>query len=78
MIVKLKSSRRFVCSSTVQYYHQCVHCSITVELYIAPNNSYGRQDEAGNWDGLIGELVSHRADFGVGGILITAEVGTCG
>ena len=42
-------------------------------MYIAPDGTYGQPDEAGNWNGLVGELVNRRADMGIGAISVMAE-----
>jgi len=47
--------------------------NIEYELYMAPDGTYGQADEAGNWDGLVGELVNRRADMGIGAISVMAE-----
>ena len=40
---------------------------------MVPDGQYGEQDEAGNWNGIIGELVNRRADIGLGAISVMAE-----
>ena len=40
---------------------------------MAPDGLYGEQDEQGNWNGVIGELVNRRADIGLGAISVMAE-----
>ena len=43
------------------------------ELYLAPDGEYGEKDEAGNWNGVVGELVSGRADIGLAALNVMAE-----
>ena len=46
---------------------------LAFELYEVPDARYGLQDEdTGLWNGVIGELVDHTADIGIGAISITA------
>ena len=40
---------------------------------MAPDGQYGEEDENGNWNGVIGELVNMRADIGLGAISVMAE-----
>ena len=46
------------------------------EIYEAPggHRAYGRRNEKGEWDGLIGELVNKKADFALGAISVMAEL----
>ncbi|XP_016422646.1 glutamate receptor ionotropic, delta-2 isoform X1 [Sinocyclocheilus rhinocerous] len=43
------------------------------EIYVAPDHKYGSQQADGTWNGLIGELVSKRADVGLSALTITPE-----
>ncbi|XP_062398953.1 LOW QUALITY PROTEIN: glutamate receptor ionotropic, delta-2 [Sardina pilchardus] len=43
------------------------------EIYVAPDHKYGIQQADGTWNGLIGELVSKRADVGLSALTITPE-----
>ena len=47
--------------------------SFEYELYMAPDGQYGEQDEFGNWNGIMGELVNRKADIGIGAITMLAE-----
>ena len=47
--------------------------SFEYELYMAPDGQYGEQDENGNWNGIMGELVNRKADIGLGAISVMAE-----
>ena len=40
---------------------------------MAPDGQYGEQDENGNWNGIMGELVNRKADIGLGAISVMAE-----
>ena len=40
---------------------------------MAPDGLYGEQDELGNFNGLIGELVNRKADIGLGAISVMNE-----
>ena len=40
---------------------------------MAPDGQYGEQDENGNWNGIMGELVNRKADIGIGAIKMLAE-----
>uniref|UniRef100_H3DJN3 Glutamate receptor n=1 Tax=Tetraodon nigroviridis TaxID=99883 RepID=H3DJN3_TETNG len=43
------------------------------EIYVAPDHKYGSLQPDGQWNGLIGELVSKRADVGLSALTITPE-----
>ena len=43
------------------------------EIYVAPGNKYGEMDENEEWDGLVGELVNHRADVAFAAVSVMAE-----
>ena len=47
--------------------------SFEYELYMAPDGQYGEQDENGNWNGIMGELVNRKADIGIGAITMLAD-----
>ena len=40
---------------------------------MAPDGQYGEQDENGNWNGIMGELVDRKADIGIGAITMLAD-----
>ena len=40
---------------------------------MAPDGQYGEQDENGNWNGIMGELVNRKADIGIGAITMLAD-----
>ncbi|XP_078376095.1 glutamate receptor 4-like isoform X2 [Oculina patagonica] len=41
------------------------------EIYPSPDGLYGAKTENGTWDGIIGELISKRAEIGLSGLTIT-------
>ncbi|XP_062241060.1 glutamate receptor ionotropic, delta-2 [Platichthys flesus] len=43
------------------------------EIYVAPDHKYGSMQPDGQWNGLMGELVSKRADVGLSALTITPE-----
>ncbi|XP_056300418.1 glutamate receptor ionotropic, kainate 3 [Pseudoliparis swirei] len=43
----------------------------TYEIRLVPDGRYGSQDEKGQWNGMIRELIEHRADFAVAPLTIT-------
>ncbi|XP_060927688.1 glutamate receptor ionotropic, delta-2 [Limanda limanda] len=43
------------------------------EIYVAPDHKYGSMQADGQWNGLMGELVSKRADVGLSALTITPE-----
>ena len=47
--------------------------SFEYELYMAPDGQYGKQEENGKWNGIMGELVNRKADIGIGAITMLAE-----
>uniref|UniRef100_A0A914VQC6 Uncharacterized protein n=1 Tax=Plectus sambesii TaxID=2011161 RepID=A0A914VQC6_9BILA len=47
--------------------------NISYEFHEVTDGKYGYQDEKGEWQGLIGELVSGKADIAVAPLTITAE-----
>ena len=40
---------------------------------MAPDGQYGKQEENGKWNGIMGELVNRKADIGIGAITMLAE-----
>ncbi|XP_066488287.1 glutamate receptor ionotropic, delta-2 isoform X1 [Tiliqua scincoides] len=49
------------------------YLGFTYEIYIAPDHKYGRPQDNGTWNGLIGELVFKRADIGISALTITPD-----
>jgi ionotropic glutamate receptor len=47
--------------------------NFTYELYLVPDKKFGRLDNTGIWNGMIGELVSGQADIALGPISVTNE-----
>uniref|UniRef100_UPI0037E8EA6C glutamate receptor ionotropic, kainate 3 isoform X1 n=1 Tax=Semicossyphus pulcher TaxID=241346 RepID=UPI0037E8EA6C len=43
----------------------------TYEIRLVPDGKYGSQDEKGQWNGMIRELIEHRADLAVAPLTIT-------
>ncbi|XP_078384348.1 glutamate receptor 4-like isoform X2 [Oculina patagonica] len=43
----------------------------TYDIYTSPDGLYGGETENGTWNGVIGELISKRAEIGVAGLTIT-------
>ncbi|CAG03492.1 unnamed protein product, partial [Tetraodon nigroviridis] len=43
----------------------------TYEIRLVPDGKYGSQDEKGQWNGIIRELIEHRADLAVAPLTIT-------
>ena len=64
--------KHFHCKVHIIDYQLRHTISIEYELYIAPDG-YGEPDQAGNWNGLVGELHNRRADIGLGAISVMAE-----
>ncbi|XP_017263825.1 glutamate receptor U1 [Kryptolebias marmoratus] len=42
------------------------------KVQLVKDNSYGRQDESGNWNGMIGEVVRREADLAIAPLTLTA------
>ena len=40
---------------------------------MAPDGQYGKQEENGKWNGIMGELVNRKADIGIGAITMLAD-----
>ncbi|KAF7665708.1 hypothetical protein LDENG_00135220 [Lucifuga dentata] len=47
--------------------------SFKYRVHLVKDNSYGRQDENGNWNGMIGEVVRGEADLAIAPLTLTAS-----
>ncbi|KAI6188571.1 CRE-GLR-7 protein [Aphelenchoides besseyi] len=47
--------------------------NFTYELYLVPDGKFGATERTGNWNGMIGQLVSGEADIALGPISVIAE-----
>ncbi|UJR09982.1 hypothetical protein I4U23_014206 [Adineta vaga] len=47
--------------------------NFTFQIEIVKDKTFGKKNEKGEWNGIIGELVSRRADLGLAGLTITYQ-----
>ncbi|CAF0911622.1 unnamed protein product [Adineta ricciae] len=47
--------------------------NFTFEIEIVKDKTFGKKNEKGEWNGIIGELVNRRADLGLAGLTITYQ-----
>ena len=47
--------------------------NFTYDIYLVPDGKFGAMEQTGNWNGMIGQLVSGEADIALGPISVIAE-----
>ncbi|CAF1315137.1 unnamed protein product [Didymodactylos carnosus] len=50
-----------------------IRLNFTYEISVVADGTFGKRNDSGKWNGIIGELVARRADLGLAGLTITYQ-----